>query len=436
MLTIKTTSKSATRPKASKSTKGKAQKRQARGAGSIVQLSNGKWQCRVQRFGRDTKRVFDTQAEAVAALETIRRAPTGENAKLGKMRFVDWLERYKLEQAPLVKKHTRDLHDYYIALAKPLLGKIPVASISTMDLREFQSSLLKYSASTQKQVWQFVAAALHRAVVDDVIQANPAAKLEAPKGGRVRKRFAWTREETAKALKVLQHHRQEALIRFMLTTGVRPGEALALRWKDINFTTGEVTIEQTVERAGKNPTFGTPKTETSARTFYIDADTATMLRQHEAKQAFERGKATIWADYGLVFPSKRGTPLDHRSMRRLMAFIAEEANVRHLTPHELRHTYRTLARISKVDNKLVSSRLGHASERTTEIYDHTHQDTREQRSAALPLNTLVGFLYDSFTAEKTSQNVQINANKNDLGTEAIQEGNSVTDAENKKEATK
>ncbi len=398
IITTKPTSKT-TRPKRSSTPK----KRAPRGAGSVVQLPNGKWQARTRRFGTDVKRIADTQTEALTILEQMKHAPQGENRKLGKMRFADWLERYRLEQAPSRKTNTQKLHEYYISVAKPLLGQIPVSSITPADLRKFQNSLIGKAQSTQKQIWQFVAGALRRAFDDEIIAKNPAATVKALQGGSVQERFAWTQAEVIKALEVLRGHHLECLIQFMLTTGVRPGEALALRWTDLNTQDGQVSIVQTVERAGKNPKFGTPKTKNSVRTISIHPSTLIRLEQHREAQMLERRKVKTWREFDLVFPSKKGTPLDHRSLRRVFAFIAKKAEVRLLKPHELRHTYRTLARISKVSSKLVSSIMGHASEKITETYDHTHQDKLEQRRAALPLTDLIRIPNDSLTASESSQ---------------------------------
>jgi integrase len=382
---------------------GTPKQRAARGAGSVVQLPSGKWQARVIRFGTDTKRQADTQAAALKLLEVIKHAPSGEAYGLGKMRFSDWLERFRLEEAPKRKTHTRELHKYYISLAVPVLGNIPLSKVAPADLRRFQNSLLHYSQSTQSQVWHFTAAALGRAF-DDVIAKNPAAKVKAPTGGSVKEKFAWTQEEAARALEVLRGHRLEPLIRFMLATGLRSGEALSLRWQDVDNHTRHISILRTVERAGKTPSFGTPKTKSSTRVIPVHPDTLAMLEQHHQAQALEKSKATQWTDYGLVFPSKVGTPLDHRSLRRVFAFIAKKADVRHLTPHELRHTYRTFMRQAGISTKVTSWLMGHASERITEGYDQSHKDTLEQNRAALSLAALVGIRYDSVTAPQTSQN--------------------------------
>jgi hypothetical protein len=129
-----------------------------------------------------------------------------------------------------------------------------------------------------------------------------------------------------------------------------------------------------------------------------------MLEQHHQAQALEKSKATQWTDYGLIFLSKVGTPLDHRSLRHVFAFIAKKADVRHLTPHELRHTYRTFMRQAGISTKVTSWLMGHASERITEGYDQSHKDTLEQNRAALSLTALVGIRYDSVTVPQTSQN--------------------------------
>jgi integrase len=126
--------------------------------------------------------------------------------------------------------------------AVPVLGNIPVSKVAPADLRRFQNLLLHYSQSTQSQVWHFTAAALRRAFDDDVIVKNPAAKVKAPTGGSVKEKFAWTQDEAARALEVLRGHRLEPLIRFMLATGLRSGEALSLRLQDVDDRTRHIYI--------------------------------------------------------------------------------------------------------------------------------------------------------------------------------------------------
>ncbi len=431
IITSKPTNKT---PRAKRSSTSK--KRAPRGAGSVTQLPNGKWQARTRRFGTDVKRQVDTQAEALKMLEVIKHAPSGENHRLGNLRFADWLERFRLEEAPKRKTHTRELHKYYISLALPDLGRIPLSKITPADLRTFQNSLLHYSQSTQTQVWNFTASALRRAYDDDVITKNPASKVKPPSGGSVKERFAWTHAEAAKALEVLHGHRLECLIHFMLATGVRSGEALSLRWQDVDIETNHISILRTVERAGKNPSFGTPKTKHSTRTIPVHPDIITMLEQHRQAQTVERKKATSWTEYGLVFPSKVGTPSDHRSLRRVFAFIAQKAEVRHLTPHELRHTYRTFAKLAGVSNKLISWLMGHASERITEGYDQSHKNTLEQRRAALSPTILIGIPYVSPTATETSQ-ISTKEPKNKLDSSTIEDTkNSVQDSVSMSEVSK
>ena len=139
IITSKPNKETTVRPKRSS----KPKKRAPRGGGSIYELPNGKWMARVRRFGEDVKRTCNSLADAVKELEVIKQAPSGNNRRLGKMLFSNWLERYRVEEAPKRKTKTRKLHEYYVSRVVPVLGHIPISSITPADLRKFQNTLLQ-----------------------------------------------------------------------------------------------------------------------------------------------------------------------------------------------------------------------------------------------------------------------------------------------------
>ena len=94
----------------------------------------------------------------------------------------------------------------------------------------------------------------------------------------------------------------------LLTTGLRIGEAMALRWDDIDLETGSLTVRRTVQRLkGRGLVVGEPKTARSRRTVYLSAGSIVALKLHEARQKIERRNARdLWQDRNLVFCTEVG----------------------------------------------------------------------------------------------------------------------------------
>ncbi|MEU8324718.1 tyrosine-type recombinase/integrase [Nonomuraea sp. NPDC048881] len=120
----------------------------------------------------------------------------------------------------------------------------------------------------------------------------------------------WTPSHTYAFLAQAATHRLSALYRLIALRGLRRGEAVGLRWKDVDLAAGTAGVHWQITQLGWEPVQGRPKTEASDRTIALDEDTVTALRAHRKRQAAERliaGEA--WADSGFVFTDEIGLPL-------------------------------------------------------------------------------------------------------------------------------
>jgi integrase len=167
-------------------------------------------------------------------------------------------------------------------------------------------------------------------------------------------------------------HRDAALWRFLAATGCRRGEALGLRWRDVDLTARTATIRQTVIVVAHVPQFGSPKTAAGARTLDLDAATVTALREHRKRQAAERLQIGIgWRDNDLVFADVAGGPAHPEAASSRFAKRVKRHGLPRLTLHGLRHTWATLALRAGVHPKVVQERLGHATiSITLGVYSH------------------------------------------------------------------
>jgi len=182
---------------------------------------------------------------------------------------------------------------------------------------------------------------------------------------------AWSREEVEKLLGVAEEHepRFAPVLRFLLSTGARRGEAVGLRWEDVDFESGRITIR----RALTQGVTVTPKSG-KARRIAMPPTLASVLFDLLAErriQAMQRGWAEIppW-----VFASKAGTPLDERNVTRSWHRVrrrAQKAGVRPFKLHAARHTFASLALAAGRSIRWVAEQLGHANpELTLRVYAH------------------------------------------------------------------
>jgi integrase len=174
----------------------------------------------------------------------------------------------------------------------------------------------------------------------------------------------------------------------LAATGLRRGEALGLRWRDVNLTVGTVSIRQTVgsdkDEHGNRRTFIQP-TVKSGRPHMIalDPGTVSVLRAHRSRQREQRQVlGPLWDDHDLVFcrdgawlhtGRKGGGPLDGERVSSLFRELVDRTpGVSPIRLHDLRHTWATLALSAGVHPKVVQERLNHATiSITLELYSHT-----------------------------------------------------------------
>ena len=160
--------------------------------------------------------------------------------------------------------------------------------------------------------------------------------------------------------------------RLVAMTGCRRGEALGLRWSDVDFANGRIAVRQTLVLVDNRPQLSQPKTKRSRRTVPLDATTLATLKAHKARQAQERllyGPGYVAGD--LVFTKEDGTPVHPDSFSGYFERLVKAAELPRIRLHDLRHTFATLALQSGAHPKVVSDRLGHSTiSFTLDVYSH------------------------------------------------------------------
>jgi integrase len=215
-------------------------------------------------------------------------------------------------------------------------------------------------------------------VRDQLIARNPAARVTRP-GVQRREAKHLDACGVAAILRAAQPSRYYPALALFVATGLRKGEALALRWdKDVlNLDEGWLKVRQTVGRLDGKLVFSEPKTDRSRRTVPLSPAVVAMLRRHRKAHAAEKLWArNQWHDSGLVFTRESGTPVDPRNLLRVVEVAAVKAGAAGVGVHTLRHSAAVGWLEAGVHIKAVADLLGHSSIAITgDVYGHTSDDT-------------------------------------------------------------
>lgn len=354
-------------------------------AGSIVARGERTWLVRVF-MGRDAngKQVFHnrtvhgTKKDAQAYLNAVlRERDLGTFVDPAPITLGAYLDRW-LNEAAKPKVRERTHADYASLLARyvrPVLGGRRLRDLTPLDVQALYTSMLERGLSprTVRYTHAVLSSALKQAVRWGMLARNVAELVDLPRQER-REMRALSPEEAGRFLDAAKGDRWGVLFAFALTTGMRPGEYLALRWADVDLKAGTATVRQALVRTKGEWRFEEPKTAKSRRTVPLPASTSKALALHRVQQAEARLRAGAeWCDLGLVFAGEDGQPLDERNLvRRHFKPILQAAGLPgDLRLYDLRHTCATLLLAAGVNPKIVAERLGHASVTITlDTYSH------------------------------------------------------------------
>lgn len=231
------------------------------------------------------------------------------------------------------------------------------------------------AASTRRQVHTVLGLILSAAVRDGLLVSNPAASVDRP---RVPRREAqwWTSEQVASLRAAAAGHRLAGLLDVVVFTGLRRGEALGLRWTDVDLDAGLLRVTGTLTRGANGLARTQPKTAAGVRVLPLLGDSARALRARRSEQRAERLAAgEMWTDTGYVFTTEIGTPVDPRNAFRWLAGAVDRAGVPSGSWHTLRHSAASVLLAAGVPPIAVSRALGHSSiDVTNDLYGHLSGD--------------------------------------------------------------
>jgi integrase len=326
---------------------------------------------------------FATKAEAVSARDKARNeARTGIFVSPTKItvqnHFEAWWQIKSQKVKPTTADNYRQILDRYIL---PNLGSIALKDLSPVLIERMLLDLNKdHSESTVRLVSIVLAQGLDRAIKDHLLAINPAKGIERPKGKK-KSVTPYTSSELKELLKALEDHRLFAYFRLLAYSGARRGEVLALRWSDLDFDKGTLSISKNRTRIGKTVIEqDSTKGGDGKRSIQIDSETLRILKKHRTDQIGERMKAgSAWKEQNYIFTQTIGDPLDPSTPYHLFKKVAKKIGLRSESLHSIRHLHATELLNSGVSVHLVKDRLGHSDISTTlRIYAHVRPEQRQE----------------------------------------------------------
>ncbi|ECB9830181.1 site-specific integrase [Listeria monocytogenes] len=338
-----------------------------------------------------TKRGFKSQQEAKKAYNRLM-VQVQENDVVTDSQLLfstladEWLEQYKntvRESTYVAQKLAYKKHIF------PLFGNLKISKISIpycqKQVNHWYSYYKKYS-----NLIGLTSSVFKYALSLRLIRNNPMDAVIRPKRKKRidEERYSapyYEKEELLEFLEITKNYPDPIypIFRILAFTGLRKGELLALRWKDIDFEKNTLSVKQTLATCDKwEIKFQVPKTEKSLRTISIDSETSQVIKRWQLKQKEYFLKMRIQPTKDgtqLLFASEENKPLYLDYVNHNLKIIIKENNLKRITPHGFRHTHCSLLFESGASIKEVQVRLGHTDIKTTmDIYTHvTKRQTEE-----------------------------------------------------------
>ena len=272
----------------------------------------------------------------------------------------------------------------------PTLGKIRLDQLTPEHVQSMINSRIAggFSTKTTAYVHQVLRTALSLAVRWEMVSRNVAKLVDKPRIER-KPINPLTPDEARRFLHAIRGHRLEALFSVALALGLRQGEALGLKWEDVDFATGTLRISSQLQRVDGHLTLVPPKTAMSRRTLVMPRLIVESLREHEKRQLSEKLWAgTNWKETGLVFTNRTGGPTQARRVIEQFHRALDETGMRRIRFHDLRHSCATLLLVQGVSPRVVMEVLGH-SEIALTMNAYSHVVPELQRDAAQRMQAIL-----------------------------------------------
>jgi len=283
---------------------------------------------------------------------------------------------------PNVRAWTFAGYEVHVRLhLKPAIGNLALDKLAPMHVQQLMNR--KASEGLKPKTIRYIRGTLRTALNHGVrwglISRNAAALVSSPKVEQYEIK-PLTPSEARTLLRSLRGDRLEALYSVALTMGLRQGEALGLRWPDVDLELGYLRVVKQLQRINGGLQLVEPKTARSRRSLAMPVAIVTALREHRSRQDTERRLASDrWTEAGFVFTTPEGKPLDGTAITKQFHRHLERTGLAQRRFHDLRHSCATLLLVQGVSPRVVMDVLGHSQiGLTMNTYSHVIPELRRE----------------------------------------------------------
>lgn len=349
--------------------------KKANGSGTIRKRADGRWEGKYS-LGYDPKTgklirksVYGkTQKEVRLALSKIvSEMDSGTYAEPSKMKVSQWLDEWLASYTMNIKPATKSAYEEHIRVhIKPSLGNIPLKQLSTRDIQQLYTGLLKereLSPKTVRNIHGVLHRTLEQAKLLGYIRVNPADAAVTP---RVEKKQveALDAEDVGKFLAAIKGSKYEYPLFVAIFTGLRQGELLGLTWDCVDFEHGLLLINKQHNRVKGDTEFRFASLKNDkARVLTAADEVMEVLRlQKQRQESWAAALGDGWENLdNLVFTTEFGRYINNKILYQNFKRIMKKLGKPNLRFHDLRHTYAVNSLRAGDDIKTVQENLGHAT---------------------------------------------------------------------------
>ncbi len=404
-------------------------KKKGNGEGTVYQRSNGSWTAQISYIDPSTGNKKRKTVSGKTKQEVLKKKrdieilkDTGRLVDTGKITVGQWLDRWlELYKKPALKpsawfsyKSNTDLH------IKPSLGNRQLDRLMASDIQALYNRLsengrkvkerkprskkeaerMAQSAAqdppkktglapkTVRYIHTILSGALSQAVKENIIQFNPATATEPPRQEK-KEIQPFTANDARNFLKLIKDEDIYSIVYMDLGTGLRRGEILGLKWRDLDLKTKTITIRRSLVQINGQPQLQEDtKTQASKATVRIPDGVVEVLKKvskEQAKNKLAMGEAYL--DQNYIFCRSDGTPFRPDYVYRRFKKLSKKHGFPEARFHDLRHTFCTLLLEAGEDLSTVSKLARHSSYSVTaDIYGHltkNMQDTAANKMDAI-----------------------------------------------------
>lgn len=334
---------------------------------------------------------FRTKKEAQSELsQAVAKVDRGTFIDATKMTIAElltfWLDQHRHNIRPATNQQYTNLVNAHLipSLGSVALQKLSPAHLAAMYAEKRVSGRRIGTGGLAPRTVRHLHVVMHEAldfaVKMQLVSRNVTDAVDAPRFSR-KEMTTWTPEHIRMFLVTAAGDTYSPIWILYVTTGLRRGEALGLRWRDVDFATGRLQVAQSVVDVGGHVHIQEPKTNAARRSVHLSPACMDALAEHRNRQP---RRLPTEPNHDLIFTTGDGKPIQPRVLARAFDVLQAKAKVPRIRLHDLRHTHASLLFNDGKNIKMISQRLGHSDVGITlSVYAHLAHDAQDEAADSI-----------------------------------------------------